>query len=167
VSIPRFDKANDDRRNPSEWDIVTTPSQVVLLEGWCLGATPQSRADLAEPVNTLEREEDPQGCWRGYVNDALTREHLPLYNTVDQWIMLQAPSFDCVFEWRREQEQKLAAILAPAQAKRLMSDEEIRRFIQFYERLTRHCLRELPGRVDHLFTLDKHRRITAYRSPRH
>lgn len=162
VPIPRFDKAIDDRREMSDGDLVTSPVQIVVLEGWCLGALPQTPAALAQPINTLEQLEDSSAQWRGYSNASLSREFEPLYTLVDQWIMLRAPSFECVFAWRQEQERKLAATLLPGQTSRLMDDDALRRFIQHYERLTRQCLDTLPDTVDHLFTLNEQRQITAY-----
>jgi D-glycerate 3-kinase len=162
VAIPRFDKAADDRRPRTEWDEVAGGAELVLLEGWCLGAQPQGPAELAVPVNALEREEDPDGRWRRRVNAVLAQDFLPLYQRVDRWVMLRAPSFDCVYRWRLEQEQKLAAS-AGAAARRVMSTVQVARFIQFYQRLTQQCLETMPARVDHLFTLDGERRVTACR----
>lgn len=162
VAIPRFDKAADDRRPISDWDRIAAPVHLVLLEGWCLGAGPQPVDILAQPLNDLERDEDPDGLWREYSNEVLRREFLSLYPLVDQWIMLCAPSFDCVFEWRREQECKLAATLSPEQAGKLMDDDALRRFIQHFERITHSCLKELPHKVNHLFSLDEQRQIKAY-----
>jgi D-glycerate 3-kinase len=34
-----------------------------------------------------------------------------------------------------------------------MSDAEIARFIQYYQRITEQCLLDLPGKVNHLFML--------------
>ena len=160
VSIPRFDKALDDRRPPEAWDRVAAGVDLVLLEGWCLGARPQSREALARPVNALERDEDPDGRWRGYVNDVIARDFLPLYRRVDQWVMYRAPSFECVYRWRLEQEQKLAARVAGGPS-RIMSSEQVARFVQYYQRLTEHCLTQLPPRVHYLYELDEQRRITA------
>ena len=84
----------DDRVPESGWRRVDTAPAVVLLEGWCLGASAQSPEALREPVNTLELEEDPDGRWRSYVNDALARAFPSVYALVDQWVMLRAPSFD-------------------------------------------------------------------------
>ena len=114
------------------------------------------------PVNDLERDEDSRVVWRNYYNAFLASHFLPLYPLFDQWIMLQAPSFDCVFKWRREQERKLAASLSPEKAGNLMNDDALRRFIQHYERITQNCLDDLPQTVNHLFNLDGQRRITAY-----
>ena len=162
VAIPRFDKALDDRRPEADWDRVTDGVDLVLLEGWCLGARPQTVAELVEPVNALERDEDPRRDWRAYVNEVLAREFEPLYQRIDQWVMLQAPSFACVFRWRMEQEQKLAASAAAAASNRIMDAAQVSRFIQFYERLTGNCLRHLPRQVHHLYSLDGQRQITGY-----
>lgn len=163
VAIPGFDKSTDDRQPYSDWGRTTAPVQVVLLEGWCLGAGPESPDTLSRPLNDLERDEDSTVLWREYSNEVLRREFLSLYRQVDQWIMLRAPSFDCVFDWRQEQERKLAASLTPEQASKLMNDEALRRFIQHYERITRQCLKELPQKVNHLYSLNERRQVTAYR----
>jgi D-glycerate 3-kinase len=160
VAIPRFDKASDDRRAPVDWDRSDAPVDLVLLEGWCLGALPQSEASLAEPVNSLERDEDSQGLWRAYANAALARDFEPLYRRVDQWVMLCAPSFDCVYQWRLQQEQKLLQG-TNGSGGRIMNAAQIARFIQHYERLTRECLEHLPQRVDYLYRLDDQRGISA------
>ena len=156
--LPVFDKSLDDRRPSSDWAEVTAAPSVILLEGWCLGAMPQSPALLANPINALEREEDAQGVWRSYVNDCLTRQFPPVYALVDRWLMLQAPSFDCVFRWRQEQEKKLA-LSRGGMTDEMMDDAELARFVAHFERLTRHCLSTLADRVDHLLVMDERRAI--------
>ncbi len=165
VAIPRFDKARDDRRPPADWDPVNLPVQLVLLEGWCLGARAQEAAALAAPINSLEQDEDADGRWRRYVNDALAGEYQVLHRRVDYWVMLRAPSFACVRDWRREQEDKLRATLAPGATDKTMDDAALARFIQHYQRLTEHCLQSLPAQVDELLELDAQRRVIAERHP--
>ena len=161
VEIPRFDKALDDRIAKPER--LQGEVDLVLLEGWCLGAPPQSVSELVDPVNALEAREDPDGIWRNHVNSILARDFAPLYQRVDQWVMLQAPSFECVYGWRLEQEQKLAKARGSQKDKRLMDEKQIARFIQHYQRLTEVCLEKLPDQVQHLFTLDETRGISNYR----
>ena len=160
VAIPRFDKALDDRVSRDAWNVVGQGVDIVLLEGWCLGARAQSETAMAEPVNALEAEEDPDASWRRYVNTVLRQDFEPLYQRVDQWVMLAAPSFDCVYQWRLEQEQKLASSRA---GDAIMNASQVARFIQFYERLTRHCLDSLPQRIHHFYQLDEQRQVSAYR----
>jgi len=162
VRIPRFDKATDDRKPQAEWDTLITPVDVVILEGWCLGVPPQQESDLLEPVNELEAREDPQGIWRHYVNQAIARDYLPLYQQVQQWLMLRAPSFDCVFNWRMEQEAKL---VPTANTQGVMDAAQVARFIQYYQRLTEHGLQVMPALVHHLFQLDSQRQIIASSQP--
>ena len=162
VAVPRFDKAQDDRRPVADWEHVEGGLDVVLLEGWCLGVRPQHTAQLLRPVNALESDEDPTAFWREYVNDSLRRDFLPLYQRIDCWVMLQAPSFDCIYRWRLEQEQKLARATADDK-QGVMSDRQIARFIQHYQRLTEHGLATVPASVDYLYTLDDRRSIVASR----
>ncbi len=163
LRIPRFDKAMDDRRPESDWDRLCGPVDIVILEGWCLGVTPQSPEELISPVNSLEEKEDAQGLWRSYVNEAIKTRFLPLYDRVDQWIMLQAPSFDCVFRWRLEQEQKLAGRASGGSRQGLMSEAELATFVQHYQRLTEVCLNHLPDKVHYRYLLDWQRNIFQYR----
>jgi D-glycerate 3-kinase len=160
LEVPRFDKSVDDRVPRAAWDEVTEGVDIVLLEGWCLGARAQTEAELAAPVNALEAREDPRGEWRHYVNEVLSREFEPLYQLVDQWVMLGAPSFDCVYRWRLEQEQKLAE---HSRGDGIMNASQVARFIQFYERITRHCLAQLPLRVHDFYQLDEARQVTRHR----
>ena len=159
AAIPRFDKACDDRRPAADWDHVDAGVHIVLLEGWCLGATACPAEELVEPVNDLERIEDSEGRWRQYVNQVLESDFPPTYARVDEWIMLRAPGFDCVYRWRLEQEHKLAAASA---GRGVMADGEVARFVQHFQRITERCLAELPRRVNHLFSLDEQRAVISY-----
>jgi D-glycerate 3-kinase len=165
TALPSFDKAVDDRRAPADWPSVEGPLQVILFEGWCVGAVPQDAAALASPINALERDEDPAGVWRGYVNAALAQRYRALFDAIDTLVLLRAPSFEVVFEWRREQERKLAQRIAAtgARATAVMDATQLARFIAHYERLTRHILEEMPARAAVLFELDAQRRMTRRR----
>jgi D-glycerate 3-kinase len=165
VALPAFDKSIDDRRPPEAWPRVEGPVQVILFEGWCVGAVPQGEAALATPVNALERDEDSEGIWRRHVNDALKGSYRELFGAIDTLVLLQAPSFEVVFRWRQEQERKLERRLAASGASgaALMDAGKLARFVAHYERLTRHILDEMPGRADVLFELDEQRRMTRRR----
>lgn len=141
--LPRFDKAADDRAPRADWPSAPARTQLLILDGWCIGARPQDAAALAEPVNALERDEDPRGVWRRYANDALAGDYQRLFGRIDLLTLLAAPSFDCVFGWRKQQEDELRQRTGAG-----MSDAELLRFVQHYERLTRHILAEMPGRAD-------------------
>ncbi|MBR7618860.1 kinase [Phenylobacterium sp. 20VBR1] len=157
--LPAFDKAADDRR--PDGVPASGPVDVILFEGWCVGAVPQ--ADVAAPINALERERDADGRWRTFVNAALAGPYQALFARIGLLVLLKAPSFEVVLAWRQEQEAKLRARLARegGNLKRAMTDDQVADFIAHYERLTRHILAEMPGRADVLVTLDDARRPRA------
>ena len=161
--LPAFDKAADDRR--PQGAPVAGPVDVVLFEGWCVGAVPQ--ADVSAPVNALERDRDPDGRWRSFVNDALAGPYQDLFARIDLLVLLKAPSFEVVLAWRQEQEAKLRARLTRegGDLKRAMTDAQVADFIAHYERLTRHILAEMPGRADMVVALDQQRRPVVMASP--
>lgn len=152
--IPRFDKSCDDRSN--EVTRITGPVDVLLFEGWCIGAAPQPAEKLKRPINVLEAEEDPDGVWRTLVNHWLGEDYAKLFQLIDMLVMLKVDSFDAVYENRLKQEQKLADLnpLGPG----LLDEDELVRFISHYERLTRHMLKEMPERADILFEIDREQR---------
>lgn len=155
--LPRFDKAGDDRAPREHWPIAYGDTQVLLLEGWCVGARPQTDAALSEPVNALERDEDTDGRWRRYVNTALAGDYQRLFARLDTLVLLAAPGFSIVCDWRTQQERALRAA-AGADATGVMDDAQLVRFIAHYERLTRHVLEEMPCRADLTIRLDELRR---------
>lgn len=158
VKLPRFDKARDDRRPDAAWEAIKAPVDLVLFEGWCVGATPQGLESLTQPVNALEANEDVDGRWRRYVNDALGGEYQRLFAKIDLLVLLAAPSFDVVLQWRIQQEQELRAQSRGDQSG-VMSDAQVARFIQHYERLTKHVLIEMPPRADLVIRLGEDRRV--------
>ncbi len=157
VMIPRFDKQNNDRAEPDQWQTVTTPPDVILFEGWCVGVRAQTDAALIEPVNALERDEDGDGTWRLWVNAMLREHYEPIWRSFDVLIVLEAPSFDVVECWRGESEQKHRE----QGDANVMSGGELVRFIAHYERLSRHSLATLPDLADQLLRLDAERNVLA------
>lgn len=161
VALPAFDKARDDRRPEGEWSLVEGPVDVVIFEGWCVGARAQDEAELITPLNELEVREDADGAWRRYVNEELKGEYAELFTRLDRLVMLKVPNMESVYEWRSLQEEKLAAKMAQSGQHRIMDSSGLKRFIMHYERLTRHTLDEMPERADLTLFLDEHHQFTA------
>ncbi len=157
-SLPLFDKAIDDRADRSRWPLFKGKPDVIILEGWCVGAIAESEVSLGAPINSLERDEDPDGCWRRCVNSALQDEYQTLFAYLDVLMLLKVESMKKVFTWRRLQERKLAQKVAadpsPGSDIRVMSKKQVDRFIMHYERLTRHILQEMPERADIVLPID-------------
>ena len=156
LALPRFDKLADDRSPLAQWPQVRGRCDLVILEGWFLKTPPQHDAELSEPVNALERDEDPQGVWRRYCNTALATAYRPLWDAVDTTWFLQGPGFDVVPAWRWQQEQSLQAA-DPMRA--AMSRAQVERFVQFFERVSRQAVKTLPGIVEKTVPMDEHRHL--------
>lgn len=154
--LPRFDKARDDRFPVERWDLAVTDTELLIFEGWCVGARPEPEAALAAPINALERDEDANGIWRAFANSALAGDYQRLFARIDTLMLLAAPNFAVVREWRIEQERGLRAMEGP-DAVGVMCDSEVTRFIQHYERLTRHILAEMPARASLVAMLSEDR----------
>ncbi len=162
-ALPRFDKAHDDRRPYADWPVAEPGIDVLLFEGWCVGARPETPAAIAEPVNALELDEDRDGVWRSHVNAALAGAYIELFARIDMLVLMRAPSFEAVTTWRLEQEAKLRAKTVADPRSRVMSDAEVLRFMQFYERTTCQIDREMPARADLVIELDEQRQVRSWR----
>ena len=161
VRVPRFDKGRDTRLPPSRWRRVRRAPDLVLLEGWCVGASPQPPSALRRAVNALERDEDAGGEWRRAANAALAGPYARLWRRLDRLVLLQAPGFDVVEAWRSQQEKTLLA----RGAVHALDRSALRRFVAHFERISRHALRSLPRRADVRVVLDARREVRAIRRP--
>tara|TARA_B100000575_G_scaffold289643_1_gene291799 strand:- start:2626 stop:3543 length:918 start_codon:yes stop_codon:yes gene_type:complete len=155
ILIPKFDKSNDDRATKSKWTKVTKSPNVVIFEGWCVGATHQKDEMLKRPINYIERNFDKNFKWRKKVNDLLKNDYKKLFSKLDKLVYLKAPNFEHIFQWRLHQEQKLKLT---SKNKKTMSKSEVKEFIMFYERITKHMMRNFDKISDlTIFLDDKHR----------
>lgn len=162
TTLPVFDKATDDRAPKEKWKACSDKVDVIIFEGWCMGATPQDNEDLIEPCNELESSEDEDGKWRTFVNDQLREKYTELFSMLDYLVMLKAPDFECVHEWRSVQEDKLRKKHAGTSenlGNAIMNPDQIKRFISHYERLTHWILKEMPQRADCVLELTPDHRI--------
>jgi len=157
VLIPRFNKASDDRYPQADWDVVSNSPDLIIFEGWCVGTTPQPEAQLSQAINELEANEDGSQVWRQYVNESLENEYQTLFGYLDRLIVLQAPSFDCVYNWRKLQEDKLRerAKADGTTSDGVMNAVQVKRFIDHYQRLTEHNLSVLPKIADWVVELNQ------------
>lgn len=158
-SIPKFNKATDEPFAQEEWQLIDKPVDIVLLEGWCWGVKPQSDEQLIEPINELELKHDAKAIWRNYVNQQLINHYQPLYQEMDFWLALQAPSFDCVYKWRLEQEQKLAIKNKELANSKVMTPAQVLNFTQYFQRLSVQGCKTISHSADATFYLNQDRSI--------
>jgi D-glycerate 3-kinase len=163
TSLPRFDKSRDEPEPETHWQPVPAGLDLLIFEGWCVGARAQDDAAVTTPVNALERDEDPAGIWRRAVNAALRTDYADLFARIDRLVLLAAPGFEIVERWRTDQEDALRRTLE-AQGRStagLMDAPALARFVAHYERLTRWILKEMPSRADLVLRLDADRCLLA------
>jgi D-glycerate 3-kinase len=151
---PRFNKNIDDRYEKDKWHILDTNTDIIILEGWCVGASHQKISDLIEPINDLEKNHDKDSVWRTYVNNVLQYDYQKLFSLCSYLIMLKPPSFQSIYEWRHQQEDKICN-----QSAYKMNKEQVINFVQYFQRLTVWMLDDLPSKSDILIEFDKNHLI--------
>ncbi len=155
VSIPRFDKSIDDRMIKKKWQKIQNPPQIIIFEGWCVGAKHQKNSQIKKPLNFIERKYDRNFVWRKTVNNALKNRYKKLFKEIDRLIYLKVPSFNYIFKWRWDQEQKMKLT---SKNKRTMSKTQVKEFIMYYERITKSMIKNFSKISDLTIYLDdKHR----------
>ena len=155
VWIPKFDKLTDDRLKKSQWTKVTKPPHVIIFEGWCVGARHQKINILKKSLNLIEKKYDPDLKWRKKVNSQLKGSYKKLFKKIDKLVYLKAPSFNHIFKWRLQQEQKLKLT---SKNKETMSKSKVKEFIMFYERITKQMMKDFSKISDLTVFLDKSHR---------
>ena len=115
----------------------------------------KKKKDLLVSVNNLEKFKDSKKIWRNRVNQELKKDYKKIFKLIDKIIFLKVPSFKHVFKWRLLQEKKLRIT---SKGKKTMADNQIKNFIMFYERLTKHMLKTLIYKADSVIKIDtKHK----------
>jgi len=160
MKIPKFDKSIDDRLEKNKWLRVQKKPNIVIFEGWCIGATAQKEKDLNSPINKLEKYEDNKKIWRQKVNLELKKNYMKIFNLIDKLIFLKIPNFKYVFKWRLLQEKKLRIT---GKGNKTMNNNEIKNFIMYYERITKYMLKTLPKKADAVISIDERHRLKSIR----
>ena len=157
TKLPKFDKSIDDRLKKKYWFNIKEKPEIVILEGWCVGAQPQSNFLIKKPINILEKYEDQDLTWRKKVNEKLKKEYKKLFAMIDFNIFMKVPNFNMVFKWRLLQENKLRKRFQFK--KKIMPYNEIKRFIMFYQRITLQMIKDLSKSASVVMFLNKNHGI--------
>ena len=158
MNIPKFDKSTDDRLQKKKWLKVKKKPNIVIFEGWCVGAIAQKNKDLKFPINKLEKQKDNKKVWRKKVNFELKKDYKKIFNLIDKLIFLKVPSFKYVLKWRLLQEKKLRIT---SKGNKTMTDKQIKNFVMYYERLTKHMLKTLPKKANIVISIDEKHRLKS------
>ena len=158
ILIPKFDKSIDDRLSKRFWQNIKTKPDIVIFEGWCVGAYPQKKKDLIEPINVLEKEKDKKKTWRNFINKELKTRYKKIFKLIDLMIFLKIPSFEYVYKWRLLQEKKLRVT---SKGKKTMTNKQVKNFIMYYERITKHMLKNFSKRAKFVINIDSSHRLKS------
>ena len=144
IKLPKFDKSIDDRCKKKLWYKVKSRPEIVILEGWCIGAKAQNNLKIKKPVNSLERSKDPNLIWRKYVNTQLKTNYKKLFNHLDEIIYLKSSSFKLLQEWRIKQEKSLWMNSKKKKNLKIMKKSDVINFMQTYQRITQNMFKDAP-----------------------
>lgn len=143
-SLPKFDKSIDDRCKKKLWYQVKDKPDIVILEGWCVGARASKKYELKKPLNVLEANLDKNKKWRNFVNLQLNKSYKKLFSQLNLLIYLKAKNFRILKEWRLKQEKKLRIKFRKNKSSKIMSKEEVLKFMMTYQRITEQMFKSCP-----------------------
>ena len=159
MQIPKFNKAIDDRCQKNLWYKIKTKPDVVIFEGWCVGARPQLNNQLKKPINSLEKVYDQGAKWRNHVNNQLKTKYKILFKQLDGFLYLKAKNFNLLREWRLKQERKLWIKTKNKKNLKIMSNGDVINFMQTYQRITQNMFKHAPKYSSIILNLNSNHQI--------
>ena len=142
LEVPKFNKAMDDRCKKSLWYKLKFKPDVVIFEGWCVGAKPQTAKQLKKSINSLEKVYDQGLKWRTHVNNQLKTKYKTLFNQLDGLLYLKAKNFNLLRNWRLKQERKLWIQTKNKKNLKIMNNGDVINFMQTYQRITQQMFKD-------------------------
>ena len=159
LTVPKFNKAIDDRYKKSLWYKIKSKPDVIIFEGWCVGARAQTNKQLKKPINSLERIYDQRIEWRSYVNSQLKKKYKTLFKQLDGLLYLKAKNFDLLKKWRLKQERKLWAQTKNKKNLKIMSSGDVINFMQTYQRITQQMFKDAVRSSSIIMNLNSNHQI--------
>ena len=132
---------------------------IVIFEGWCVGAKSEKNNTLKKTINSLEKAKDQKQIWRKYVNNQLKSKYKNLYSQLNCLVYLKAKNFSLLQKWRLKQERKLW-VQSKVKSK-IMSRGDVLNFMQTYQRITQNMFRNMPKYASVIFNLNSNHQIKS------
>ncbi len=161
LNLPRFNKAIDDRYSKKLWYSVKKKPDIIIFEGWCVGARYEKSNTLNKPVNDLEKLKDKNLIWRRYVNKQLQSRYKDLYDQLNCLMYIKSKNFNLLRKWRIKQEKKLRLKNKRYNKFKIMSDKEIKNFMQTYQRVTQNMYKYVPKYASIILNLNSNHQIKS------
>ena len=159
--LPKFDKSKDDRCKKKLWYKINSRPDIIILEGWCIGAKAQKNAKLVKPINSLEKVKDPNLVWRKYVNIQLKIHYKNLFKQINEIIYLRANNFKILRKWRIKQEKTLWLKSKNKRNLKIMNRSDIIKFMQTYQRITQNMFKDAPKYDSIVMKLNSNHQINS------
>ena len=159
LSLPKFDKSIDDRFKKNQWYKIKSKPDVIIFEGWCVGAKSQKNIELKKPINLLEKKQDKSLKWRKYVNFQLTGKYKAFHNMLDCLLYLKARNFSLLRRWRLKQEKKLFLKSKNKKNLKIMNKNEVLNFMMTYQRITEQMFKTAAKFSSVVMTLNSQHQI--------
>ncbi len=161
LKLPTFNKAIDDRFEKKRWYDLKEKPDVIIFEGWCVGAKSEKNDTLKRSINIMEKTKDKKQIWRKYVNDQLKSKYKKLYSQLNCLIYLKAKDFGLLQKWRLKQERKLWIKSKKNSKTKIMSKEDVLSFMQTYQRITQNMFRYMPKYASIIINLNSNHQIKS------
>ena len=160
--LPKFNKAIDDRCKKNQWYTIKKRPDVVIFEGWCVGARAEKNSTIKKSINSLEKTNDAQLIWRNYVNKQLKTKYKKLYDQLDCLVYLKAKNFSLLQKWRLIQEKKLWLKNKNKKTNnKIMSKGDVINFMQTYQRVTQNMFKFAPSYASVILNLNSNHQIKS------
>ena len=163
LKLPKFNKAVDERCKKNLWYKIKSKPDVVIFEGWCVGAKSQNFRQLRKPINSLERIHDQTFKWRQYVNYQLETKYKKLFNQLDGLLYLRAKNFSLLRRWRLKQEKKLWLKSKNKKNLKIMNKDQVKNFMDTYQRITQQMFKDMPKYSSIIMNLNSSHQIKNIR----
>ena len=161
LKLPTFNKAIDDRFNKKKWYDLKNKPDVIIFEGWCVGAKSEKNNTLKKTINSMEKAKDQKQIWRKYVNQQLKTKYKQLYSQLNCMIYLKAKNFSLLQKWRLKQEHKLWLKTKKSSSHKIMSKGDVINFMQTYQRITENMFKKMPKYASIVLNLNSNHQIKS------
>ena len=161
LKLPKFNKAIDDRYNKKLWHSIKKKPDIIIFEGWCVGARAEKNNSLKKAINSLERNSDKKLIWRKFVNQQLKLKYKKLYTQLDCMLFLKANNFRLLQQWRLKQEKKLWLKNKRSRNNKIMNKKDVIKFMQTYQRITQNMLKHAPKYSSMILNLNRNHQIKS------
>ncbi len=159
LKLPNFNKAIDDRFPKNKWNKINRRPDIVIFEGWCVGARAETNNTLKKSINSMEKAKDQKHIWRKYVNQQLQTKYKKLYSQLNCMIYLKAKNFSLLQKWRLKHERKLWLKTKKKGVHKIMSKRDVINFMQTYQRITQNMFKNTPKYASIIVNLNSNHQI--------